>query len=91
MNTLHSYGLGNARTKFCCIATIMITASSCATQAPYQEWTAQGYLTPGPTGNPEIIGVFDNERECIAAGQAWMSRQVVGNAIFADCLPVDRN
>ena len=46
---------------------------------------------PGPSGEPEIIGVYDKEADCIAAGEAWMSRQVVGNPVYADCLPVDRD
>jgi hypothetical protein len=67
-------------------------ASGCATQHDvYEEWTAQGYLSPAPTGTPEIIGVYETEAECVAAGEAWMSRQVVGNPVYADCLPTDRN
>ena len=74
------------------ICAVTIAASACATQhARVYEWTAQGYLAPGPTGNPEILGVFDNKADCIAAGEAWMSRQVVGHAIYADCLPVDHD
>ncbi len=74
------------------IALITGAASACATQhGVVHEWTAQGYLTPGPTGEPEIIGIYDNEADCVAAGEAWMSRQVVGNPIYADCLPVDRD
>ncbi len=67
-------------------------ASACATQHhEVHEWTAQGYLTPGPTGTPEIIGVYETQAECVDAGEAWMSRQVVGNPVYADCLPTDRN
>lgn len=77
------------------VAAIVLTlcaASACATQHhAVHEWTAQGYLTPGPSGEPEIIGVYDNEADCIAAGEAWMSRQVVGNPVYADCLPVDHD
>ncbi len=77
----------NAAITLACLA-----ASACATQpVKVYEWTAQGYLTPGPTGEPEIIGVYDNEADCVAAGQAWMSRQVVGNPVYADCLPVDHH
>ncbi len=81
--------------KLCRIAAILgiaSAASACATQQrAVHEWTAQGYLSPGPAGEPEIIGVYDNEADCIAAGDAWMSRQVVGNPVYADCLPVDRD
>lgn len=68
-------------------------ASGCATQGHHRttEWTAQGWLTPGPSGEPEIIGVYASEAECRAAAQGWMSRQVVGNPVMADCLPVDHN
>ena len=78
--------------KLAIIAFAALAASACATQrGQVHEWTAQGYLTPGPTGEPEIIGVYDNEADCVAAGEAWMSRQVVGNPVYADCLPVDHN
>ncbi len=73
-----------------CIAALAF-AASCASGPRVHEWTAQGYLTPGPTGEPEIIGVYDNKADCIAAGEAWMSRQVVGNPVYADCLPVDHD
>jgi hypothetical protein len=71
-----------------CIATI-IAASSCTTAPEYREWTAQGWLTPSPSGEPEIIGVYAAKDECLAAADAWMSRQVVGNPVYANCLPVD--
>jgi len=53
-------------------------------------WTAHGYLTPGMTDDPDIIGTYASERECRAAVDAWMSRQVVGNPVSGECLPVDR-
>ncbi|WP_375206105.1 hypothetical protein [Hyphococcus sp.] len=87
--------LRSIQTKVFRIAAIMFAlgaASACATQHyKVYEWTAQGYLSPGPTGEPEIIGIYDNEADCIAAGEAWMSRQVVGNPVYADCLPVDHD
>jgi hypothetical protein len=52
-------------------------------------WAAHGYLTPGPKEDPEIIGAFDSEAECRAAVEAWMSRQVVGNPVSGECLPID--
>ncbi len=69
----------------------IVAASSCASRPVIHQWTAQGYLTPGPSGEPEIIGVYDNKADCIAAGEEWMSRQVVGNPVYADCLPVDQD
>ena len=71
---------------------MLAAASACATQgSSHEEWTAQGYLTPGPTSEPEIIGVYPTEAECVAAGNDWMSRQVVGSPVYADCLPVDHD
>lgn len=55
-----------------------------------REWTAHGYLTPGPTSEPEIIGTFTSEAACLDAVDGWMSRQVVGNPVSGECLPVDR-
>ncbi|MEL7491561.1 MAG: hypothetical protein AAGJ73_12650 [Pseudomonadota bacterium] len=54
-------------------------------------WSATGYLRPDPTGDPEIIGFYFTEEECLDAAEAWKARQVVGNPIYAECLPVDRN
>lgn len=73
------------------IAALAMAAFACASGTQVHEWTAQGYLTPVPRGEPEIIGVYDNKEDCVAAGEAWMSRQVVGNPVYADCLPVDRD
>jgi hypothetical protein len=55
------------------------------------KWAAHGYLTPGPNDHPEIIGNFKSEAECLAAVEAWKSRQVVGNPISGECLPIDRH
>lgn len=76
---------------FCIAAIFAVAASACATQPRVYQWTAQGWLSPGPSGEPEIIGLYDNEADCISAGEAWMSRQVVGNPVSADCLPVDHD
>ena len=70
---------------------IIMGACASITADESEQWAANGYLTPGPTSNPELIGIFDNEGECRAAADAWMSRQVVGNPIFAECLPIDRD
>lgn len=90
-------GLVQARMgKLFCVAA-MTAASACASapgggdpgEGKYEEWTAQGWLTPAPSGEPEIIGLYPTKRECVAAADAWMSRQVVGNPVYANCLPVD--
>lgn len=76
-------------------AALTIAAGACATKssAPASAellWTAHGYLTPGGNGEPEIIGSYATEAECRAAVDDWMSRQVVGNPVSGECLPVDR-
>ncbi|NWG93669.1 MAG: hypothetical protein HXY21_14365 [Parvularculaceae bacterium] len=53
-------------------------------------WTGHGYLSPGASGEPEIIGTFATEAECREAVDYWMSRQVVGNPVSGECLPTDR-
>jgi len=72
---------------------LFIAASACATtdDAASEAFAAYGYLTPGPTSEPELIGIFTSTKECKAAGKAWMSQQVVGNPIFSECLTVDKN
>ncbi len=72
---------------------LLIAASACATNehGGSQEFAAYGYLTPGPTSEPELIGLYPSLKECKAAGKAWMSQQVVGNPIFSECMPVDKN
>jgi hypothetical protein len=72
---------------------LLIAASACATTNSdrSEEFSAYGYLTPGPTSEPELIGLYPSMKECKAAGKAWMSQQVVGNPIFSECMPVDKN
>ena len=65
-------------------------AVACATGGAGTAFTAHGYLTPGMNGDPEIIGTYVSEAECRDAVDAWMSRQVVGNPVSGECLPVDR-
>ncbi|MEK7265261.1 MAG: hypothetical protein AAB227_04090 [Pseudomonadota bacterium] len=77
------------------VAALTFGASACATREPLPVeagpgWTAHGYLTPGADGDPEIIGTFASEAECLGAVDDWMSRQVVGNPVSGECLPVDR-
>lgn len=73
------------------LLTMCVAAFGCATSHGYTEWAAQGFLTPGPTSEPELIGLYKSEKDCREAGEAWMSQQVVGNPVFANCLPVDHN
>ena len=71
-------------------------AAACATKAPASKtdgslgWAAHGYLTPGMTDDPEFIGAYASEAECLDAVDDWMSRQVVGNPVSGECLPVDQ-
>ena len=67
------------------------TVSNDASEDALPHWSGNGYLSPGPTGEPELIGLFVTKSECQAAIGDWKSRQVVGNPIFAECLPIDRN
>lgn len=55
------------------------------------QWAANGWLTPGTDSEPEIIGLYVTREACEAAVDEWMSRQVVGNPIHGDCLPIDRH
>ncbi len=66
---------------------------ACATQtnANGSEFAAYGYLSPSPTSEGELIGVYSSRAECDKAGDGWMSRQVVGNPVRAECFPVDKN
>lgn len=79
-------------------AAAIVLASACATGGESvagkdggaePRWQATGYLTPGRSGAAEVIGQFADKKECDAAAAGWMSRQVVGNPIFAECLPID--
>ena len=74
-----------------CSALCLLSACAMQMAGAKEQWAAHGYLTPGPTSEPELIGVYDNRSECDEAAEAWTTRQVVGNPIFAECYPVDRN
>ena len=52
-------------------------------------WAANGWLTPGPSGEPELIGTFARREDCESAVEGWKQRQVVGNPIYGECLPID--
>ena len=69
-------------------ATATDTESGVAQAEP--QWAANGWLTPGPSGDPEIIGLFAEREECEAAVADWLARQVVGNPIHGECLPIDK-
>ena len=74
------------------IFSAFLLSAACATsQGDSAQWVAHGYLAPGPTSNPETVGSYPTRAECDAAGDAWMSRQVVGNPIFAECILVGVN
>lgn len=73
-----------AMSKVFCSAVLLI---SCA-ESPVQ-YAAYGHLTPGPSPEPKLIGVYMTRSACNAAATDWMSRQVVGNPIYAECLPVE--
>jgi len=70
---------------------ILLCASCATSQSDPAQWEAHGFLTPGPTSNPEIIGVYSTYAQCITAGEAWMSRQIVGNPVFAECVRMGAN
>lgn len=74
-------------------ALIMVAAAlaACATAGGGTRWAGHGYLSAGPNGDPEIIGAYKTEAECRAAVEEWMSRQVVGNPVSGDCLPIDQH
>ncbi len=74
----------------------ILFVSSCATGNSVDElgqrtpqWAANGYLTPGPSSEPEIIGLYLTKNACEKAIDDWLSRQVVGNPISGECLPID--
>jgi hypothetical protein len=54
------------------------------------QWAAVGWLNPGESGDPEVIGTYLTRAECEAAVADWMARQVVGNPVSGDCLPISR-
>jgi len=73
------------------VAALAALSAACASGGPaHASFTALGYLAPGATDTPDIIGEFASEAACRAALEAWMSRQVVGNPVSGDCLPTDR-
>lgn len=85
-------------TKLRAAAAVLLIAStaSCATVAPppldpATQWAANAWYSPAPAGDPEIIGVFSDRRDCEEAARAWMERQVVGAPVFAACLPLDQH
>lgn len=71
---------------FCCIAAC---AASCAGNGDSsdQRWVAKGWLSPTPQGEAEIIGEYSERAKCEAAVDDWLTHQVVGNPVHAECLP----
>ena len=59
--------------------------AGCATAPASQQYAAFGYMSPGPNGNAEVIGVYEDRMDCNAAAEGWMSRQVAGNPVYAEC------
>lgn len=55
------------------------------------KWAANGWLSPDRESDPEIIGLYEERADCDAAVEDWMSRQVVGNPVHGECLPIDRH
>ena len=88
MHHMHRFG-------FLCIAAFALgacaTANQATTGASESQWAANGWLSPGPTGDPEIIGLYTSRADCEDALADWLSRQVVGNPIHGECLPIDRH
>ena len=77
-----------------CSATML---AACATrhaepgdEVGQAQWAANGWFAPAASGEPEIIGLYMTREACEDALDAWMSRQVVGNPIHGECLPIDR-
>ncbi|MBI1365171.1 MAG: hypothetical protein GC153_04370 [Alphaproteobacteria bacterium] len=75
--------------KAMCVCAATVGVAACATASREPRWAANGWLTPGMTGEPEVIGVYARRAECESAVNEWMSRQVVGNPIHGECLPID--
>ncbi|MEM8937347.1 MAG: hypothetical protein AAGC77_13165 [Pseudomonadota bacterium] len=72
----------------------VLTLGACATTenagAPETEdvfWSAYGFMGPAPTGDAELIGTYFGKKACDAAAEEWMSTQVAGNPVYAECFP----
>ena len=68
-----------------------VTILRLATAAGAAALSACATTGESPNEDPEIIGSYATEAECRRAVEAWMSRQVVGNPVSGDCLPIDRH
>lgn len=71
------------------IAGIVFCVGCASAPATPQQYAAFGYMSPGPNGNAEVIGVFETRTDCDAAAEGWMSRQVAGNPVYAECAEWD--
>ncbi len=72
------------------VAVAFGAAAACSTVPDPAGFDAYGYLSPSPSADGEFIGNFPSQSECEAAGESWMSQQVVGNPVRVDCFSVDR-
>ena len=83
-------------------AALALSVAGCATRVPPPDvsapapvagesgaWGAYGYLAPGRTDGGEFIGAYPSKAACQEAVDGWMARQVVGNPVSGECLPVD--
>lgn len=72
---------------------MMITASSvihvaCSSARLENSFDAYGFISPSDSQG-EFIGSYPSRKDCEIAAEGWMSRQVVGNPVRAECYPVD--
>lgn len=67
------------------IAGIVLCIGCTSTPTASQQYAAFGYMSPGPSANAEVIGVYENKMDCNEAAEGWMSRQVAGNPVYAEC------
>lgn len=79
------------RSLFGLALTCLLAACETSYKTGEEEWAAHGFLSPTPTGESEVIGVYNARKECETAAEEWMSRQVAGVPVFADCYPVDKH
>lgn len=73
------------------LVSVLISSGCASVSGEPDEYAAYGYLSPGPTSEPQLIGVYKTVRACETAANEWTTRQVVGNPIYAECYPVDRD
>lgn len=86
-------GAGSEFSRTAVVLTLFLGVAGCQSAffAKDEEWAAHGFMGPVAVGNSELIGVYDKREDCARAAEDWMSRQVAGNPVFADCYPVDKH